>query len=436
MELTTRIIVRNDSTVNWSSNDDQVLLKGEMGIEFTESGEPKIKIGDGVKTWSELSYFGGTSDHIFEVELAEGQSHMEAIAAAVGETKVAVGDIAFVKELIVDGKYQHTAYVHNGTDWAAMDGNYTADNVFFTEDMTVTTTVGTITELTNGSAIFQTAGKSLTQVLNSLLAEEKDPTADAPSVSISASGGSGEVGSSYTLPTATLTIDDVGSYTYGPATGIVFEAGKVVLSEGSDNSKSNEAQMVAGNTMTLKATDDETLYTDTAKSYTFSATAEHTQGAMPVTNLGNDFADAQIAAGSVTVEDKKVSFTGYRKMFMGTISDNSTAIDSATIRGLSLVSKQVGKTAQTFTVPVGATKIIVAFPKSYTTKAPKFEYFTMSWEDFAGFTAMESAVSVADYRGTNEDGTLNGAMDYTVYTFTHASPSGFEADTQFRVTLK
>ena len=301
--------------------------------------------------------------------------------------------------------------------------------------MTVTTTVGTITELTNGSATFQTAGKSLTQVLNALLAEEKNPTADNPSVSITASGGTGEVGSSYTLPTATLKIDDVGSYTYGPATGIVFEAGKVTLSEGG-NSVSNEATMVAGNTMTLKATDTETLYQDSAKSYTFSATAEHTQGAMPVTNLGNDYADAQIAAGSVAVADKKVSFTGFRKMFMGTISDNSVAIDSKTIRGLSLVSKQVSKSAQTFTVPVGATKIIVAFPKSYTSAVPKFEYFTMSWEEFAGFTAMETTVPVADYRGTNEDGTLNGAMEYTVYTFTHASPSGFEADTQYRVTLK
>ena len=48
MELLTRIITRNDSTAKWLENSDQVLLKGEMAIEFTESGEPKIKIGDGV----------------------------------------------------------------------------------------------------------------------------------------------------------------------------------------------------------------------------------------------------------------------------------------------------------------------------------------------------------------------------------------------------
>ena len=76
MELMTRIIIRNDSTVNWSANDDQVLLKGEMGIEFTESGEPKIKIGDGVSTWAELKYFGGeTAVQFFEATLEGEETH-------------------------------------------------------------------------------------------------------------------------------------------------------------------------------------------------------------------------------------------------------------------------------------------------------------------------------------------------------------------------
>ena len=47
-QINTRIILRNDSTANWNVNSDQVLLKGEVGIEFTESGKVKVKIGDGV----------------------------------------------------------------------------------------------------------------------------------------------------------------------------------------------------------------------------------------------------------------------------------------------------------------------------------------------------------------------------------------------------
>lgn len=58
-ELRTKIILRNDSTTNWLSNANQVLLKGEVGIEFLDDGKTKIKIGDGVKTWEQLDYFGG-----------------------------------------------------------------------------------------------------------------------------------------------------------------------------------------------------------------------------------------------------------------------------------------------------------------------------------------------------------------------------------------
>lgn len=60
-QIKTRIIIRNDSTVNWQANATQVLLKGELGIEFLDSGEAKLKIGDGVKKWDELDYFGGTN---------------------------------------------------------------------------------------------------------------------------------------------------------------------------------------------------------------------------------------------------------------------------------------------------------------------------------------------------------------------------------------
>ena len=60
-QLNTRIILRNDSSVNWEVNADQVLLKGEVGIEFLEDGTPKIKIGDGITAWNDLPYQGENS---------------------------------------------------------------------------------------------------------------------------------------------------------------------------------------------------------------------------------------------------------------------------------------------------------------------------------------------------------------------------------------
>ena len=53
--LNTRIVICNDTTVNWGSSE-KVLLKGEYGIEFLESGAPKIKVGNGVDKFSALPY--------------------------------------------------------------------------------------------------------------------------------------------------------------------------------------------------------------------------------------------------------------------------------------------------------------------------------------------------------------------------------------------
>lgn len=50
-----RIIFYNDSTKNLAKST-KVLLKGEIAIEYTESGTTKFKVGDGVSTWNELPY--------------------------------------------------------------------------------------------------------------------------------------------------------------------------------------------------------------------------------------------------------------------------------------------------------------------------------------------------------------------------------------------
>lgn len=60
--LTTRIILCNDTTVNWGTSE-KVLLKGEMGIEITGS-VPKIKIGNGTATFADLPYVTMTPQEI------------------------------------------------------------------------------------------------------------------------------------------------------------------------------------------------------------------------------------------------------------------------------------------------------------------------------------------------------------------------------------
>ena len=135
--LNTTIILRNDLTANWLANKSVVLAKGEVGIEFLANGKAKMKIGDGTKTWEQLSYFGGDAAKYFDVvpQVAEDGSveiHAEAIARVVGNAELAGGDIAVVKETFATGKTQHTAYVYDETlgAWKAMDGNYSADNFY------------------------------------------------------------------------------------------------------------------------------------------------------------------------------------------------------------------------------------------------------------------------------------------------------------------
>ena len=47
--VNTYIVLRNDTTSNLQSHSDQILLKGEVGIEFLPTGEKKKKIGEDIK---------------------------------------------------------------------------------------------------------------------------------------------------------------------------------------------------------------------------------------------------------------------------------------------------------------------------------------------------------------------------------------------------
>jgi len=455
-ELNTRIVLRNDTSANWLTNEDVVLLKSEVGVEFTADGKVKMKIGDGVKSWKELPYWGGEEGHTFEATLEEGESHPDAIARVVGATEPVKGDSAIVKEPISTGHYSYTAYVYNGTAWAAMDGNYNAENVYFSEDMLFTYAFGKY-KLTNGNVTIPSAGKNLKELLMGAHVDIINPTKTAPGFSLITSGNiSQEVGTTYTLPTATATFND-GKYTYGyvdaegnkvsgtdTAAGITASEIEVTCDQSTDvktvtNANSAKLTMTSAN---LKDTElQDLIVDDTSITYNFTAECTYPASTRTPTNNVGETSNSETgveytpqAGGSWTIDagtKKTASATvsGWRKMFMGTMNAEDE-LNSANIRALSLVNKQTSKTAQTFTVPVGAQKIVVAYPKIYTSKAPKFEYFTMSWENFSGFV-QTTDVEVADYRGGD-----NGKVAYTVYTFTHANPAGFEAATQYRVTLQ
>jgi hypothetical protein len=307
-----------------------------------------------------------------------------------------------------------------------MEGNYSADTVYVAEDLTLAGTFTSVGNYKKGDTI--EAGTSLQSVLSSMLQQELYPTAnDKPNASISASGGSGEVGSSYTLPTATLKIDEVGSYPFAPTgTGITFAANNVTLSQGGKTEK-NATAFSAGNTISLQATGTNTTYGDSAVSFTFTGTAAYDASPVtPKTNLGNDYPSKKIAAGSCTVSDKTVKFTGYRKWFYG--GDTKTDFASDTIRGLTNSAAAVSN--QTFELKAASytdcSRIVIAIPTAAKKKVSSVLLKSSSNADITGeFKKINSSTNTIEVNGYNG----YTAVTYDVWEYKPASLDSTEVYT-------
>ena len=349
--LNIRIQLRNDTAENWTTQNP-VLLKGEMGVEI-DTG--KTKIGNGTDHWETLKYSGVDEDTIkgiidnnrsafTDVVPNEGETDAQALARVITNPKK--GDMAVVIRTFVEGKESYTAYIHDGTGFKAMDGNYSAENVYFDEDFTYTANIGVLTVPGSGSGTIQASGKNVKEVLAGILAKEKNPSASAPAVTIGTQTNFGtfEIGTKKNLVYgATLS---AGSYTYGPATGITAKTWEATCTG------------VAGSKTTASGTFENVVAEATPKTITVKATYD--AGAIPVTNLGNPYPAGQIKAGSAS----KVSgsLVGVRYMFWGPMADASAELNSANIRALAHNKASGTGNLSTFGAGAGAKKVVVAVP--------------------------------------------------------------------------
>ena len=413
------IQMRRDTTENWRINKDVIPAAGEPCYDLDAH---TLKIGDGVHTYEFLPtmYCGEITPAAAHYEgVREGtETDMEVIARVLdgAETATAKDDIFIVKTLIANDKYSHTAYVYDGAKWVAMDGNYNAENVYFDEDFTFTTKIGTVQTLTNGSATKAAAGKNIKEFLASLFAAEANPTKTDPSVGITlktVKDGNGnyiyafEVGTKLT-PSYTATFED-GKYSYGPEpTGAAVESWEVTSNYG-------EAWDAASGTCEELTVADDTNYTITAK-------ATHTAGSTPKTNIGNDCTDTskKIAAG--TKSKASSAITGYRSYFYGVL-DTSTAdepLTSAIIRE-QLTNGGNYNEAKTFTLNGSATakRIVIAIPSNSTRGGLSEVILTsaMNTPVTDSYTKTEKAVKVEGKDGF-------AAADYDVYVY---EPSKIDA---------
>ena len=410
-ELRTRILIRNDVAANWTSVNPK-LSKGEMGIEIDTN---LIKIGDGVKTWNELSYFKG--------DLSEYYTKDE-ITALLNNVKVDLSD--YYNKSAVDGLIQDAKDYAKGlvdaipetdlSDYYTKEEVYTkdetynrtevdskiaavtidqidADKVMFAEDLMFTQAFGKYIPDRTGSVVIPVAtdSMSLRDLFEKAFSEEKEPKTDTPTVTLTATGNSeAEVGTTFNMPVATLTVTDIGSYTYGPAdTGVRFAASslKITQDDKSENSSTNSAEYKAGNTITLTASNTKgNTYGDSAITYKFNATAKYTPNAnvIPVTNMGTEVPSLRIGYGATLNDDgtitlavtntpKTTTYTGFRKMFWGTMESKPETLTSAQVRALSGLkdsAKANGVKTSTgeksLTIPVGAKRVVIAVPKART----------------------------------------------------------------------
>ena len=394
--LKTRILLRNDETANWLKHQNTVLGQGEAGVEFLANGKTKIKIGDGVKKWSELPYVDGediVKTQVFQIEAQAEQEDPTAIANAVGGAVLQSGDIAIIKRVIASDKYQYTAYVYNGTVWCAMDGNYNAENVYFDKDLVTTSAVGNIT-LTNGQATIAAAGKNLKQVFDTIFVKEKNPSVTQPSVTVSLAGaGAKEVGTKVT-PSYTTSFN-AGEYEFGPATGCNPTSWSVTDSDGSA-----PLTTATGKFAEITVADD--------TNYKVNATVNYSEGAIPVTNVGNEYAAGKITAGSKSATSSAI--TGYRNSFYGTLTEKGE-LTSDIIRSLNK-SNQALTNGSTFsiTIPVGAMRVVFAYPATLRDVSSvkdvnglnaeisgAFRKSTLSVEGLNNFQGIDYKVYVTDF---------------------------------------
>ena len=152
-----------------------------------------------------------------------------------------------------------------------------------------------------------------------------------------------------------------GSYTYGPATGVVAQSFKVdriaqptsfnkesvaTTASGTDNNGGNGFIIGDGTEANV------------VSSLAYKVTVAHNEGVQALTNLKNPSTPpVKIAAGSKTQQTS--AYTGFRKYFHGASAEKPT-LNSAEIRKLTNSTGAYRAQTLTLTVPAGSKRVVVA----------------------------------------------------------------------------
>ena len=407
--LNTKIIIRNDTAEVWTTKNS-ILSKGEFGVENDTN---KFKIGDGSTAWNDLAYAGADQaaieniiaqnrDSLYKYTRTDAsQSDADAISAALGGNTAVQGDIVVITTTVEGSTYEQSAFMYDGTQWAAMTGKVDADKVILQNDITMAgnyTQVGNLTKEQTKTATFATKGKSVAEALTEIFSKRLQPTITSnPAVTLTFGQAKAyEVGTTVS-PTYSASLS-AGSYTYGPATGITATSWEISDTVG------NTADTASGSFADVVVTDN--------TNYKITAKANYGAGAVAVDNLGaTSSPEIKIAAGSATKTSGAI--TGYRNTFYGTVTEKAE-VTSTIIRGLTKSNKALSNGSSfTVTIPVGAVRVIFAYPATLQDVSSVKDVNGLNAEIKSAFT--KSSVTVA---GAGAD----AGIAYKVYVTDFAEP--------------
>lgn len=377
-------------------------------------------------THSTFTVYNGKDGSTAEVESKETQIFQVSSFDSLPTSNVNLGDFGIIKTPLVNDKYSYSAYVYTENGWAAMDGNYSADNVYFDEDLLVTTKIGTIQTLTNGQATLPAKGKTLKQVFSSLIAERKTPTVTLPSGTVEWTNYENgnylvEVGETIT-PTWKTTFS-AGSYTYGPATGVTPIQAKVYLGTNSSSSSTINTGEMNGKTGSLSAL---TLKDTSTKHYAKVDYGWTSGTSTPKDNFGDDHVNTSknlpIQAASNKTDTSTYYIQGYRKAFFGS-RVSPIELNSSNIRAL---ADNVNSSSSSFTMNIdeGATQVVIAVPPGRVVKKVEDngvlgQDILEAFDKYLGSSGIK--VGGADATSSNIGGF---ALYYNVYVYNPSTPLG------------
>lgn len=473
--LKTKIRLLNGTQGDWEQLSTYQLAQGEPAIEFVPSmpteANPdatltsvKVKIGDGFTMYKDLPYVGdeirdemhsemeqlkdtldGLGNEVYQITATDlegvtGNTEGDKIKnflSSRGSTPKK-GNIAIVTRDIVNSTNGHTAYVYDGANWAAMDGNYNAENVYFNEDLTITADIGAQKLNGKNSMTLNAKGKSLEEVLKSILAQTLDPEATSPTLkleilSITTDTGTDEVGSKIKSVKYKATFTD-GKYTYGSKDGdTVYTAedgAGLVPTYNIGCTVDGSSKSASTATFDLAVGSRPVINTTTAKSYgkiTASASWSESNRA-PVNNLGETpSTNVKIASGSLD-DAKDISKTGYRSWFVYAGTDKTSVVNSNFIRTNATNKGKFGNGGTVdVTVPFGTKRVLVALPSSISYDLTGVKDLVSNYSAFGPF--VKSTVTVEGINGfTGETYNVwvseNDGFDATTYQLSFTKKQG------------